>query len=118
VGLERVEWADVRLFVFPGILVWRGGLAHFPGRALPWASPPARPALRCGFCGSRCCREQCLGLLSPVPTPLLLVQAGEPGLRQTDSCFSFTLDRQAWISNFLYIIVPLGVWGLEVLRPL
>lgn len=114
VGLERVEWADILLFVFPGILVWRGRLAHFPGRALPWASQPASPALRYGFCGSGCCREQCLGLLSRH----LLVQAGEPGLRQTNSCFSFTLDRQAWISNFLYIIVPLGVWGLEVLRPL
>lgn len=37
---------------------------------------------------------------SPVPTPLLSGQAGEPDFRQTNSCFSFRFDDQAWISDF------------------
>lgn len=49
----------------------------------------------------------------PILTLLLLVQASEPGLRQTDSCFSFgpsSLDLQFSVYD---CTVEFGVGGIE-----
>lgn len=113
-GPERVEWAENSAVCVSRDPCLEGKAGPFSREGTSVGYPACLPRLRQFL---RICSAMSSALLSPVPTPPLLVQAGDPGLRQTNGCF-ILLWTVASGSDFLYIIVPLEIWGLRVLRPL